>query len=437
MRRVGARSILLAGWLPFLLYAYPGYMDTAAVDSLIDSRYGQIGDWHSPIMTWVWEVVGIVISGPAGMLLLQSGLFLFGAHALLARVMSPRAAALAAAGLLLFPPVMANMGVIWPDSQLIGFLTAGAACITSDRRALRFVGLGLCLIGGGMVDGGSLAVLPIVVLGFCWRDGMRGWRRFAIAAACWLAIAIAMAGLDVWFVDHPTRRNEVELAMYDIVGVLDRADPIDPAEVRAALAGVPLAGDDVQHRAHVVSGDSLLFSWGPDRVFEWPDPPGDAAIDAIVGARTRLAWAEPGAYLAHRGHHLLRLLALERRGPWVPVYASFMENREHRIPTAHMAHRSRVQYVMVGWVRVPARTLPFLFFPYVYFTLALVVLPLAAVRRQHDVVMLVASALAFVLALGVVTWDVQPHYTSWLLAATTLAIVLMVARAVAKPPDVL
>ena len=88
MQRVGARSILLAGWLLFLLYAYPGYMDTAAVDMLIDSRYRQISDWHSPMMTWVWEVVGLVIAGPAGMLLLQSGLFLFGARALLARVMS-------------------------------------------------------------------------------------------------------------------------------------------------------------------------------------------------------------------------------------------------------------------------------------------------------------------------------------------------------------
>jgi hypothetical protein len=172
-------------------------------------------------------------------------------------------------------------------------------------------------------------------------------------------------------------------------------------------------------------------------VFEWPDPPGDAAIDAIVGARTRLAWAEPGAYLAHRGHHLLRLLALERREPWVPVFASFMENREHRIPTQHMAHRSPVQYVMVGYVRVSARTLRFAFFPYVYFALALVVLPLAAVRRQRDAVMLAASALAFELALGVVTLDVHPRHASWLLAATTLSIVLVIARAVAKPPDVL
>ena len=71
--------IVIAGWAVFLLYAFPGYVDIPGGDILADARTEQFGDWHSPVMAKVWYVLGHVVSGPPGMLVLQSGTLLFGA----------------------------------------------------------------------------------------------------------------------------------------------------------------------------------------------------------------------------------------------------------------------------------------------------------------------------------------------------------------------
>ena len=155
MRQLSPRAILVIGWLVFMLYAYPGYMNSEAVDQLIDARYGQFTDWHSPMLTEVWRVVGFVVSGPAGMLVLQSLLVLVGGYRLLRRAMSERAAAIAMCGVLVFPPVIATMGLVCPEALLAGCFLVGLDALRSPRRALKLVGLGLLVIGSAMRPGGS------------------------------------------------------------------------------------------------------------------------------------------------------------------------------------------------------------------------------------------------------------------------------------------
>ena len=84
------QRILLAGWLGFLLYAYPGYMLTDVADQLFESRVNEFTDAHAPMMTEVWRTVALVISGPPGMLFLQSLLLLGGTFVLLRRAMTER-----------------------------------------------------------------------------------------------------------------------------------------------------------------------------------------------------------------------------------------------------------------------------------------------------------------------------------------------------------
>src|SRR5262249_22318532 len=91
------RAILIAGWLVFVAYAYPGFMVSESSDMLYDARIGNFTDWHSATMTQLWQLTSWWISGPFGMLVVQSTLFLAGAYHLLRRVLAPRAAAFAAA----------------------------------------------------------------------------------------------------------------------------------------------------------------------------------------------------------------------------------------------------------------------------------------------------------------------------------------------------
>src|SRR5579862_9430353 len=113
------RTILFAGWIAFVLGCYPGYLTTDSSLQLYTVRSGDFTD-YSPMMTALWSALEYVTAGPFPMLALQSGLFLFGLDAILRKLLAPRAAAVTATCVLLFPPVFAVMAVIWPDALMAG-----------------------------------------------------------------------------------------------------------------------------------------------------------------------------------------------------------------------------------------------------------------------------------------------------------------------------
>jgi len=176
------RTILAAGWLAFLVYAYPGYLTHDAAAELVAVRAGDVTTAHA----LVWRVVDAVLAGPAGMLLVQSGLVLVGAYALLRRVLADRAAAVLAAGVLVFPPIGATVATISADALLPGLLVAGAALLARERRWPRAGGLALVALACGMRDAALFAALPIVVVAFARREAIA-------AAACVLCAVVTLA----------------------------------------------------------------------------------------------------------------------------------------------------------------------------------------------------------------------------------------------------
>jgi hypothetical protein len=421
---VTPRRILLAAGLVFLLYAYPGYMTVDSADQLVDSRWGSFTDWHSPVMTEVWRRVGFAVSGPAGMLLLQAGLFLAGTHTLLARALPARLAALATAGVFLFPPVMASLAVIWPESQMTAFLTAALACVTSPRAWVRALGLALCVIGAGMRDGGALAILPVIVLGFRWRPDA-GWRRWAIAVAAWLAVAGAAAGLERVLVDRVTHRPQLVLAELDVVGVLARAGDLSDEQIQHTAPGVAFVTPDIQGRARRAYPHLARFASGDDRVFDAPEDP--RAIDAMLAARWRLARAFPSAYAAHRGSRFVRVLGFRRGASFRPVYTWFNEAHELNQPTMHAARHSPVQKALVYPMKWLGAT--FLFLPLLYLAVAIGGLIAAAIRRRTTAAILFAAAVAHELSLLVVTTEARFRDSIPMVAFTVLGAVAIAVRA--------
>ena len=419
------RRILAGSWVVFLVYAYPGYMRYDAADELTDSRAGSISDWHSPMLTELWRLVGRAISGPAGMLALQSLLLLVGSYALLRRAIADRTAAIAAACVLLAPPLIATSAVIDGEAQLAAVLVAGAAALASSRPRVRIAGLGLLVVAAGMCDGAALAIFPIVVALWRWPSGAVRWRQVAVATATWLAIAGAAAGIDALLVDMHTRRPDVELAMVDIVGTLDHMD-VDDGDPAAALAGVPLASpSDVLERARRGYGRVDDYARGDDRVFDPPSTAGER--DALIAARRTLARTAPLAYARHRAHVLAQLLGLGRRPPrWLPLYTKFVPSPGDRTVLEFDAHHSLAQRILTAPVRALARTV--LFRPWLYAIAALVLVGVAAVRRRGLALVVLASGLCYELARGLET--ARPDYrdSHWLIVATALALALAIAR---------
>ncbi len=419
-----ARRILAAGWLLFMLFAFPGYLTTESLDQLMDARVDQFTDWYAPVMSWIWRLIGHLIAGPAGMLALQSLLFLAGAFGLLRRALPDRAAALATCGVLLFPPITTVLAVIWRDGQLAGFILAGAAAVASDRRGWRIAGLALLIIGATMRDGATIAALPIVVALFWWRADVVGWRRAAIAAAAWVAVVAGATGLDRGLADAETERPALTLARLDVLGVVRFAETTSDADLHAELARAGLAGavpDDVHHQVRI------LYKY-PERHAELlalpakDDPSGRAAL---LRARRELAWAHPRAYVWHRGRQLRLALGLEPSERWTPIYTSFTEKPAQRLIVHQRATHSAAQQLLIDAVE---ETPAVLFRPYLYAALALLLLPLAIIRRQRDALALLASGLAYEASLFVTVVTPEYRHSHWLITCTVIGAVMLAAR---------
>src|SRR5580693_1458869 len=97
-----------------------------------EARAAHYTDWHPPVMAFIWRYLDMIVAGPLLMLLLQSGLLLFGSYALIRRVARSTYAACVAVAILLFPPVGTTMAVIWKDSLMVGAIIAGIALVLSD-----------------------------------------------------------------------------------------------------------------------------------------------------------------------------------------------------------------------------------------------------------------------------------------------------------------
>ena len=120
-----------------------------------------------------------------------------------------------------------------------------------------------------------------------------------------------------------------------------------------------------------------------------------------------------------------------RKSPRAPVYARDNVSREHRFGAAHAHRRSVIQKFLVWLVRLVGKT-P-LFKPFVYLAIALVLVPFA--RRNRLALTLLASGVLSQVWPAIGSWDAEYRYSTWLVVATVLALVLVIKqrRASASP----
>jgi len=114
-------------------------------------------------------------------------------------------------------------------------------------------------------SGGALAVLPPIAVGFVWRTPLPRLKRFGVAAAAWIAILVLGAGITRAVITERTERDDQQLAMVDIIGILNYGPTI---AVYRSLAEQPerqLALDhdlDELARRFDLGGDGrLIMNW--------------------------------------------------------------------------------------------------------------------------------------------------------------------------------
>jgi hypothetical protein len=433
IRSVPPAIILAAGWIVFVLYAYPGVMTMDSFDQLREGRAWYFTDAHPPAMAALWGIVDRVYSGPFGMLVIHSVAFLAGVWLILRRAMSPRRAALLAVAVMLFPPVLAPLAVIWKDCMMAGLLVLGVAALLEPSRRWRIAGLVALTAATAMRYNAPAATLPLIVLLFEWRPQRKWIVRYAIALGAWLGVTGLGLGCDAALVDQPMYFWYSSLAPEDIVGTLAHVSPdIPDAELAPLLAPTGIRVDHDYHaaiRAKYLPYDFQPLITGDGHLWDLPlsgtTPAPEAQRDAIGRAWKAIVGGHKAAYLAYRFEVFAEAIGLSHRQVGAMVVL-------HRVQYSGMLDYMHLDYAegplsspVEKWASGIAKRTR-LFRPHAYLALALILL--FACRRQRDVAALLLSGLAMELSLLPLVQTPDYRYSHWLVVCVCLAVVMLIAR---------
>lgn len=202
--------ILAAGWFLLALYAFPGQMTAESFEALRQARTRFFAPENPPAWSAIWRWCELVLAGPLPMFLVQSVAFLVGAFAILRRLMSERAAAVATAGMLVFPPLMVPLATVWSHSLMTSLLVLGTAALLSESPRAHLGGLAALTLATAAQPHALVATLPIAVMLVRWRADVTGPKRIAQALATWVVITAVALGAT----KHYSKRPAPPLATY-------------------------------------------------------------------------------------------------------------------------------------------------------------------------------------------------------------------------------
>ena len=397
----------------FLVYAYPGYLAPGVADQLVDARIGQFTDWHPVVLTEIWRHRLEARRWPVGDVVHPERAVTRRRVSLLSQLLVDRVAAYFAVAILWFPPVIATTSVIAPSPMLGEPPRRWNRGTLLSNTPVADHGAGVVCTRGRHRRSRSCCGIP---------DRARVLRRGSSAPSLLgLPSSSSRSALPYVLVDDRTQRPELERALHDIAGTLRYAPALSADEVAKLFEGCPIAAppDQLQQRAkraypkpgQYVSGETRLFD-GVER----------DQIDAVVAARDRLVRAQPRAYLHHRFRMWKEELWFHQGMAPVPRELRPCARRrcsalvlEHALPrTAHATDPVR-------WTSHTS-----LFRPHLYLMVAVILLAYALVRRRREAAVLLASGLAYELAL-MFTAGVTPQFfdSQWLVVATLLGAVLI------------
>jgi hypothetical protein len=431
-RALSPRAVLLGAFTLFMLYGFPGYMSSDSVLQLTEARSGHFSDGNPPLMAAEWWVLDKIISGPVLMLALQGALLLAGLYVLLRRFVEARPAAWTAGAVLLFPPVLVTMAVIWKDSQMAAYLVAGIAALIQPRLRTRLIGLALLVAACSIRHNAVAAVVPLIAVLFEWRQGLRWTKRLMIVAGMILVVGISGFALTRVLAGKHVKLTPM---FNDIVGVIGYTHDRSDDDLRTVLRGVPLAIDhglQTQARMLVAMQHGWLVMVGRDPFFTPPRT--EADWDALSRAWKELVTDDPAAYLEFHVDQFARLIHMTDDDLPGAVWNRFLESDEQLLWIDHDASFSWFQDKLgIGVFYTHDRHTP-LFRPYLYIVIALILLVLCC--RTALPFALYVSGFLYELSFFPVGVEPEYRYSHWLVTSIVVGtVILVIERARRRPRE--
>jgi len=237
---------LAAGYALTLWIFYPGIMTYDAKYVYEDIAKGTMGDWQSPVMTWLWGVIDPVAPGAASMFLLIATSYWLG-FGLLSLVLANQGkrGALLLPVLALLPPALVFVGIIWRDVLFATcwLLAASVAFAVADRPStvrLPAQSLALALVAMGvLLRPNAVLAAPVLAAYAIWPNGF-SFRRTALLFVPAAIVLFAIVQLVYYGALGATRQHPLQSIMiFDLGGISHFAKenqyPVDWSDAEKAL----------------------------------------------------------------------------------------------------------------------------------------------------------------------------------------------------------
>lgn len=401
----------------------PGFMDADAVVQLGQARGDWLGDWHPPVMTWVWRYLDRLHPGPIGMLALHS-LVLWSGLGLAAYLTVARwyLAPPLIWGLGFFPPVVALVSTVTKDAAMGAFLLLGAMLVLlAERRRVMWplVAAGVTWTYAAAVRyNAAPALLPLAL----WagsvamnlrRSGVRWYARMAAGGLILVSVSGIAMGTTRVLTTAPGYMTQVSF-IFDLAAIsVARQEVLLPEHLSE---GISL--EDLRKMYTPESVVPLL--WGDETIRRVPLKFDEASFLALRKQWLRVVSENPRPYLAHKVAGYRALLAVDRvcspYHQWIDVNDLGVVWKETKLNALALRALSTVRESL-------------LFRPWVYVLLAMVGTAVGWFSRgwkRAPMLALGTSGLLYEASYFLPQQACYFRYSWWLVLSTLLIVVLLV-----------
>lgn len=301
-------ALVLALFTVNVALHFPGVMNNDSMGQYRQAVSGHYGDWHPPVMAWLWSWLRLVGDGPAPFLVLHLALYWlgFGLVADAVRRSGHPVLALAVTLAGAFPPFLHVNAQVVKD---VGMATSWLAAIgilywyrSGLRRMPIAVGVAVAalLVYGAMVRTNAIFGLgPLLLFAFAPASWLRN-ARLMVAAVVVAVVALPAGQVANKVLFQPQAQHATQsLFLFDLMGIAVHAGDPSVLEPRATMAK-----EDLLACYSPYWWDSLS-PWG--RCAAKVNRPQDVEMptlpDGLVAQWARTIAQHPLAYAEHRLKH--------------------------------------------------------------------------------------------------------------------------------------
>jgi hypothetical protein len=450
MRSPATKVPFLCLFFISIVALYPGFLGNDSAAQLIQARTGVFDNWHPPIMAWIWRQMEFVVRGSFGMLVLQTGLIWIGLYLIITSYVTNQSlrAAIAAAAIFFFPPLISWSGAIFKDILMYGFALVGFGLVANWGTGLpfkkgpdiwrvwaRITAIAVCLTMICALRHNSLLIAAAIATFLSLTLTRYVTRPIAWIVPLVLLLASSAAAISVnRILTHSTSYPLMSLIGFDVSGIVAREyrNPDFVSKYSSQITeAVVLEGRRVDELSRYYRPSEWYPSWNI-----WSQK-GPLRFPETASEREKLQqlWFDlvtdyPGAYLSHRWAAFVALLGAPVTrmpdGVWITDagVTPVLQDQIDKIPKL-----SELQ-ALVGWRLSVLSSLVF-FKPYLYFLVS-PFLFLVIYRSRFDnrnlMLSLVGSGIFYELSLFFITPSADYRYSLWLIASVWISAVVIVVE---------